>query len=107
MAAKRNIPVNGRTRLVAIFGWPLNYTLSPLFQNAALIERGIDACYLPLATESPARFKALAKGLMASPHFLGANVTNPYKVDALRLAHTATAAARAIGAANVFGAPGK
>jgi shikimate dehydrogenase len=93
---------NGRTRLVAIFGWPLTYTLSPVFHNAALRHAGIDAAYLALASQSPAQFKALARGLMASPHFIGANVTNPYKLEALALADEASPAARAIGAANTL-----
>jgi shikimate dehydrogenase len=39
---------------------------------------------------------------MASPHFVGANVTNPFKVEALRLAQQASPAAKAIGAANTL-----
>ena len=96
------VKMSGQTRLVAIFGWPLTYTLSPAFQNAALRRRGVDAVYLPLAAATPAQFKALARGLMASPHFVGANITNPYKLEALALADQASPAARAIGAANTL-----
>jgi shikimate dehydrogenase len=98
----KKTPFSGKTRLLAILGWPLSYTLSPLFQNAALVEAGIDAAYLALAAENPAAFKALLRGLMDSPQFIGANVTNPYKVEALRLADKASAAAKAIGAANTL-----
>jgi shikimate dehydrogenase len=98
---KKN-PLSGKTRLLAILGWPLSYTLSPLFQNAALANAGVDAAYLALAAENPAAFKTLLRGLMASPHFIGANVTNPYKVEALRLAAKASPAAKAIGAANTL-----
>lgn len=99
--------ISGKTRTVAIFGWPLSYTLSPLFQNAALQAKGIDAGYVALATPDAASFRGLARGLMASPHFVGANITNPYKVEALGLAGAATPAARAIGAANVLFRQGK
>ena len=102
MPVRKNVPLNGQTRLVAILGWPLSYTLSPVFQNAALAAAGLDAIYLALAAKNPAAFKTLAKGLMASPHFVGANVTNPYKVEALRLAAKASPAAKAIGAANTL-----
>ena len=102
MAVKKTQSIGGQTRLVGIFGWPLQYTLSPLFQNAAFRQAGRDAVYLALASETPAEFKALARGLMASPHFVGANITNPYKVEALRLADTVSPAARAIGAANTL-----
>lgn len=98
---------NGKTLTVAIFGWPLNYTLSPVFQNAALQRRGINAVYVPLASASAAEFRALAKGLMRSPQFIGANVTNPYKVEALRMADSASPAARAIGATNTLVRIGK
>lgn len=99
--------ISGKTRTVAIFGWPLSYTLSPLFQNAALQAKGIDANYVALASPDAASFKGLARGLMQSPHFIGANITNPYKVEALALADAATPAARAIGAANVLYRQGK
>jgi shikimate dehydrogenase len=102
VAAKKKAGFNGQTRTVAIFGWPLQYTLSPLFQNAALRRARLNAVYLPLATQTPAQFRALARGLMASPHFVGANVTNPFKVEALRLAQQASPAAKAIGAANTL-----
>jgi shikimate dehydrogenase len=102
MPVPKKIPLNGKTRLVAILGWPLTYTLSPAFQNAAVAAAGIDAAYLALATKDPAAFKALAKGLMASSHFVGANITNPYKTEALRLADKASPAAKAIGAANTL-----
>jgi shikimate dehydrogenase len=102
MPVRKNSPLSGKTRLVAVMGWPLSYTLSPDFQNAALAAAREDAVYLALAAKNSAAFKALAKGLMASPHFVGANVTNPYKVEALRLATKASPAAKAIGAANTL-----
>lgn len=100
MPDPRNI--QGKTRLLAIFGWPLTYTLSPRFQNAALQARNIDAVYTALPTESEAAFLALARGLLASPQFLGANITNPYKQAALRLPLRLSPAARAIGAVNTL-----
>jgi shikimate dehydrogenase len=100
---KKNAPrVDGGTTLVAIFGWPLQYTLSPAFQNVALTWAGKNSQYVPLAAKTPGEFRSLARGLMASPHFLGANITNPYKVEALKLAFSATPAAKAIGAANTL-----
>jgi shikimate dehydrogenase len=94
--------LSGGTRLVAIFGWPLTYTLSPAFQNAALRRHGADAVYVALPTENAAEFRRLASALMASPHFVGANVTNPYKLEACRLAGRLSPAARAIGAVNTL-----
>lgn len=94
--------LSGSTKLVAVLGWPLTYTLSPRFQNAGLLAAGVDAVYLPLATEGRAAFKAALRGLMQSPHFVGANVTNPFKLAAAQLASSLDPAARAIGAANTL-----
>lgn len=92
---------DGSTRTVAIFGWPLSYTLSPTFQNAGLAARGIQAAYLPLPVQNGADFKALASALMRSPAFVGANITNPHKALALKLAKPSPQAKR-IGAANLL-----
>jgi len=93
---------SGSTRLVAILGWPLTYTLSPLFQNAALRLHGIDAVYSALPVPDGAAFTRLARSLMASPSFAGANITNPYKLRACALASKLSPAARAIGAVNTL-----
>lgn len=94
--------ISGHTSLVAIFGWPLSYTLSPRFQNQALRQAGVDARYLALPAPDAAAFLSLARGLMASPQFAGANITNPYKTEALKLVRRLGPAARAIGAVNTL-----
>jgi len=87
---------------VAIFGWPLRYTLSPLFQNAALRRHRLDAAYIALPVEGASDFRRLARAMMASPNFVGANVTNPHKVAAAGLGLALSPAARAIGAVNTL-----
>lgn len=94
--------LDGSTRLVTIFGWPLSYTLSPRFQNAALKAAGMNAVYAALPAPDEASFLALARGLQQSPQFIGANITNPYKQAALKLAARLSPAARAIGAVNTL-----
>jgi shikimate dehydrogenase len=94
--------INGDTKLVAIFGWPLTYTLSPRIHNEALRLAGLDARYLALPAPDEKAFLGLARGLMASPHFVGANVTNPYKLAALKLVKRLGPAAKAIGAVNTL-----
>jgi shikimate dehydrogenase len=93
--------INGETRLIAIFGWPLTYTRSPLFQNAGLRQTGLNTVYLPLPVK-PADFGGLWRGLSVLPSFMGANVTNPHKQAALRLAGRISPEARAIGAVNTL-----
>jgi shikimate dehydrogenase len=101
-AAKALKAISGHTRLVAILGWPLTYTLSPAFQNATLRRHGVDACYLALPTGDARSFRALLKALMESPNFVGANVTNPYKIEAARLCPKLSPEAKAIGAVNTL-----
>lgn len=96
----------GRTGLLAVFGWPLTYTLSPRFQTEALRRHGLDAAYVALPVETAAAFRRLARSMMESPNFLGANVTNPHKLEALRLADRISPAARAIGAVNTLARSG-
>lgn len=98
--------LNGKTRFIAIFGWPLTYTRSPVFQNAGLNAAGINAVYVPLPVKT-ADFSALWKSLSRVDNFLGANVTNPHKQMALRLADKLTPEARAIGAVNTLFRRGK
>ncbi|HXC63612.1 MAG TPA: hypothetical protein VNZ67_04600 [bacterium] len=99
--------ISGNTKILAVFGWPLTYTLSPRFQNTALRLSGVDARYLALPVPDEASFLTLAKGLMASPHFVGGNVTNPYKIPALKLVKRLGPAAKAIGALNTLRRDGK
>ena len=94
--------LSGNTKLIAIFGWPLTYTLSPRFQNAAMKRYGQDAVYMALPLEKPSEFRHLARAMMRSPNFLGANITHPFKLEALRLTERLSLAARSIGAVNTL-----
>lgn len=93
---------SGNTKLIAIFGWPLTYTLSPRFQTAALRSHGLDAAYVALPVKEAPDFRRLARAMMESPNFLGANITNPHKLEALGLVRRLSPAARAIGAVNTL-----
>jgi shikimate dehydrogenase len=62
---------------------PVEGSLSPAMQNAALAARGLDWAYLPLAVED-GRLEDAVRGLVALG-FSGANVTAPYKLEAARL----------------------
>lgn len=98
--------IDGHTNFIAIFGWPLAYTRSPLFQNAGLERARVNAAYLPIPVQA-AEFPALWKSMSRLPNFLGANVTNPHKLAALKLADRLTPEARAIGAVNTLYRSGK
>ncbi len=89
-------------RRLAVLGQPVGHSRSPAMQNAALAELGLAADWSYEAIEvAPGDFAARVRA-MAEEGFVGANVTIPHKLAALELADEASAAARAIGAANTL-----
>jgi shikimate dehydrogenase len=94
------MPVSGRTQVVAVIGDPVAHSRSPVIHNGWIADLGLDAVYvaLRLTGENPAAHLAGLRTL----GFTGANVTLPHKEAALACAGAATAAARAIGAANTL-----
>lgn len=90
--------VSPSTRIHAVVGADVSQSLSPTVHNAVFRALGEDAVYVDLSTPTFAQaFAALSRLPMA-----GASVTAPFKGDALRAAHEASAEARAIGAANTL-----
>ncbi len=87
------------TRLLALLGDPVRHSLSPRFQNAAILAAGLDAVYLPLRCEAD-RFDGLFRGLVGAG--AAGNVTLPPKTRAATLLDTATPAVERTGACNTF-----
>lgn len=81
-----------------VIGYPVEHSLSPVMQNAALRELGIDATYELWPT--PPGEVAARIGSLREPGVLGANVTVPHKEEVLGLVDGVTDAARQIGAVN-------
>ncbi len=93
---------------LAVVGQPIAHSLSPRIHGAAFAALGLDGDWSYEAIElSPERF-APGVAALRGRGFVGINVTVPHKRAALALADEASAAARAIGAANTlsFGAAG-
>jgi shikimate dehydrogenase len=65
------------TKLVALFGFPIEHTLSPLFQNAAFKVSGTDAVYVAFEV-TPDDLENAVQAIR-SLKFLGANLTIPHK----------------------------
>ena len=88
------------TRQIGLIGYPVEHSLSPAFQQAALDALGIDARYFlwPTLTEGvPARIASLR-----SPGVLGANVTVPHKPAAFAAVDEVSERARRAGAVNTI-----
>src|SRR5438132_4979943 len=85
---------------LGVFGDPVEHSLSPQIQNAALKHCKIDLQY--------ARFHILpdelqqAVGLIRKLEFVGINLTIPHKVSALELLEAAEDNVKRIGAVNVI-----
>lgn len=87
---------------LAVLGQPIAHSLSPRMHAAAFRALGIDSDWSYEAIElSP---DAFADGVqrLRREGYAGANVTIPHKARALDVASAASAAARAIGAANTL-----
>ncbi len=85
---------------VGILGWPLDYTLSPVIQNAALRNVGIDWVYLAWPVH-PESLDAAVGGLRALGA-MGANVTMPHKEAVIAHLDQISGDARAVGAVNTI-----
>lgn len=89
----------GRT-LLGVAGFPVAHSRSPVMQNAALAELGMDWLYVPVPVP-PELFGATARALGAAG-FRGLNVTVPHKRAAHELADSRSRAAEATGAVNTL-----
>ncbi len=93
------------TRL-GVLGWPVAHSRSPAMHNAALQALGLTQWHYQRLPVPPELFAETVRAL-GGAGFRGANVTIPHKEAALAVADEASAAARAIGAANTLSfAPG-
>lgn len=88
------------TRLFALLGNPVEHSLSPAFQNAALRATGIDAVYIALRCGTDA-LPCLLRGIAEAGG--GGSVTVPHKEIARRAVDRLGDAARRTGACNAFG----
>jgi shikimate dehydrogenase len=87
---------------LAVLGQPIAHSRSPAIQTAALEALGLADEWSYEAIEvSPEEFEGRVRA-MPGGGFVGANVTVPHKLAALRVAGIASPAARTIGAANTL-----
>jgi shikimate dehydrogenase len=86
---------------LAVLGYPVAHSRSPVMQSAALAALGLDEWSYEAIEVAPGDFAARV-GEMAAEGFAGANVTIPHKEAALALAAVPSEAARQIGAANTL-----
>jgi shikimate dehydrogenase len=94
----RQINIGSATRLFGVLGFPVRHSLSPLMQNAALAEMGLDGIYLAFEVR-PEQLGDALRGLGAIGAE-GVNLTIPLKESVLPLLDRISPEAEQIGAVN-------
>nr|NIQ92778.1 shikimate dehydrogenase [Desulfuromonadales bacterium]NIR33899.1 shikimate dehydrogenase [Desulfuromonadales bacterium]NIS39189.1 shikimate dehydrogenase [Desulfuromonadales bacterium] len=92
--------ISGASRVLGIFGDPVGHSLSPVIQNAALEEAGIDAVYVPFHV-LPGELENAVTSLRAL-NIGGVNVTVPHKEAVCAYLDEIDPEARQIGAVNTI-----
>ena len=85
-------------KLAGIIGHPIKHSYSPLIQNAAFEQSGLDFIYLPFDIH-PIRLRDAVRGL-AALNCIGFNVTIPHKERILELLDELSPEVQVIGAVN-------
>lgn len=88
------------TRPVALLGWPVAHSVSPVMHNAAFREHGLDLVYLALPT--PAGDLHRVVDALGAVGAVGANVTVPHKQAVRSLCDHLTEEAELVGAVNTL-----
>ncbi len=88
----------GKTKNLGVIGNPIQHSLSPVLQNAALAKAGLDYAYIALPVEQEKL--AMAVEGLRSLGFRGFNVTIPHKTAILPFLDEVDEDARIIGAVN-------
>lgn len=90
----------GKTKLLGVIGYPIEHSLSPLMQNAAIKDLKVDYVYLPLEV-APENLKDAIHGLK-SFGFVGVNITIPHKQSVINFMNELSEEADMIGAVNTI-----
>lgn len=94
------MPIDGKTQLVGLLGWPVSHSFSPRMHNAAAAAAGLNWAYVPLPVR-PDLVESALNGL-AALGLRGVNVTVPHKQTVMPFLHAIEEGARAIGAVNTI-----
>ena len=90
--------ISATTRFCVLLGDPVRHSLSPQIHNRWYKEHGIDAVYLALPV--PKGQVAQTLRTLAATEAMGANITVPHKLEALKACDRLTDEARQVGAVN-------
>lgn len=97
-AEQAAVPLSGATRIAAVFGAPVEHSLSPAIHNAAYAALGMDRAYVAFHV-TPSTLAAAVRAIPALG-IVGVNLTVPHKERALRMVARLSREARMLGAIN-------
>jgi shikimate dehydrogenase len=92
--------ITGHTRLAALFATPIRHSVSPMIQNTAFQELGIDTVYLAFEVGTEGLKEAI--GSIRRLDMVGANLSMPNKILAVDYMDELSEAAQLIGAVNTI-----
>ena len=90
------VKIDGKSRVCAVIGNPVEHSLSPALHNAAFAKKKLNMCYVAFLVEDLAAAMAGVKGL----NLLGLSVTIPHKVAVLDYLDEVEETAERIGSVN-------
>jgi len=93
-------PLTAKTRLCAVYGFPVHHSASPAMQNAGIAALGLDWRYTAAEVRPEQLLKAI-NGAKAM-HYVGLNLTVPHKILAMDMVDILDESAREWGAVNTI-----
>jgi shikimate dehydrogenase len=92
--------ITGHTRLAALFATPIRHSVSPMIQNTAFQELGLDIVYLAFEVGTDGLKEAISS--IRRLDMVGANLSMPNKILAVDYMDELSEAAQLIGAVNTI-----
>ncbi|MGB9891708.1 shikimate dehydrogenase [Thermodesulfovibrio yellowstonii] len=92
--------ITGKTKIIGIFGDPIEHTLSPLIHNEAFSYLGLDYCYVAFNVKRD-KLKEAIEAIKAL-NIKGVNITVPHKETVIQYIDELSDEAKNIGAVNTI-----
>ena len=92
--------IGGKTKVVGLFGYPVEHSLSPLMHNAAFVQLGLDYCYVTFLVKPDCLSEAVES--IRALDLTGVNVTIPHKEKVMPFLDSLSEEASFIGAVNTI-----